>query len=430
MSKKSKKQKTQQILPPPAPEEQKIFSYTTNPNIKLVLNGGQSTLETATVPIEWHFSNELIAKRPQYIMICDHQGSLVELKNSTHYMFGVRHLFDVRTLVSYVQLQRAGRHHFVALVFYGDKKDALDRAHQYTKKDGSTYDKRLFVPSVLANNQDNDIYSCEMTTVEFEVPSQLFSERPKNKFGQAIWAWANRWFDTDPVDQCDYRRRRIFAFTLQPILFLIGRLIFGVAGTLYTTIGAGILWFIGWRPIPVFANIAASWKNEDFESDLNRYDQWRKCKSWNETEDKKSQFVPVWKVPAIIALDIVSVVFFITLVALLTISYGIIFIMILGAVGLCALLGTVLVKFFSNQDRRAERKERKQLQTAKKEEVGKTKEQMLDEKLMLFLKQNAELSLTPTRVQIGVVIRKVNPVTKFVLGYWATKAKVCKPFAK
>ncbi|MFH1899493.1 MAG: hypothetical protein ABIJ82_03470 [Patescibacteria group bacterium] len=428
MSKKSKKQKTQQILPPPAPEEQKVFSYTPNPNINLVLNGGQSTLDTATVPIEWHFSNELIAKRPQYIMICDHPDSLVELNNSTYYSFGVRHLFDVRTLVSYVQLHRAGRHCFIALVFYGDKKDALERAHKYTKKDNRYYNKSLYVHSVLINNQDNDVYSCEMTTVEFEVPPQLFSERPKSKFGQIIWAWVNRWCDTDPVDECAYRRRKIFAFTLQPILFLICRLLTGSVGTLYTAIGASILWFIGWRPIPVFANIAASWKSKGFKLELNRYCWWRVCKGWDETENGQDQYIPVSKVPAIITLDIIGAIVFITLVVWFVMNYGVIVIIMLGVVGLCALLGTILVKFFNSPDRRAKKKELKHLQAAKG--VGKTKEQMLDEKLIKFLKQNAELSLTPIRVRVGVVIRKVNPVTKFILSYWATKAKVCKPFAK
>ena len=416
-------------------EEEQVFEYHPNINIRVVLNGGQSTLDTATVPLQWHFSNDLIAKKPQFIVICDHLGSIENLSDSNYYSFGTRHIIEVKKLASYIQLHCSGRHHFVIMVFYGDKKDALERAHKYMKKDGSAYGKSLFVSSILKNNKDEDTYSCEMTIVEFDVPLGLFSERPKSKFGQAIWEWVNRWYSTDPIDQCDYRRRKIFAFTIQLILFLIGRAIAGLFITLYSIIGAAVLWFIGWKSISVLPNIVSAWKKIDkAESDLRKYGSCRMYQSYRDAPDKVSKFIPKWRVPIFLIFDVVCVVAFVNLIMSLTLDYGIVFLIILGALVLFVLLSTIAVNFFSTPERKARRLKRKESaveqQEVRKMRVEKNKVEIKEEKYINFLRQNTTLSLAPTKVDVAVVIKRVNPVTKFILGYWATKAKVCKPFAK
>lgn len=49
--------------------------------------------------------------------------------------------------------------------------------------------------------------------LEVKVPEALFSRKPLD------WNWVNWFFENDPKDQCAYRWRRVFAYTLQAPLF-------------------------------------------------------------------------------------------------------------------------------------------------------------------------------------------------------------------
>lgn len=60
-------------------------------------------------------------------------------------------------------------------------------------------------------------------SIRVEVPAECFAPEPPS------WekAWVNHFFKFAPWDQCDFRRRRLFAYTLQPILmffYLLPRL--------------------------------------------------------------------------------------------------------------------------------------------------------------------------------------------------------------
>jgi len=65
--------------------------------------------------------------------------------------------------------------------------------------------------------------------VEVGVPEALFAEKPRD------YDWVNMFFDmknNPPRDQCSFRRRRIFAYTLQPIFVLVIGLLLGGWGTI------------------------------------------------------------------------------------------------------------------------------------------------------------------------------------------------------
>ncbi len=66
--------------------------------------------------------------------------------------------------------------------------------------------------------------------VEVDVPEELFAKKPWD------WEWTNDYFDSLPSDQCAFRKRRLFAFTIQPIF----------VGVKYAFIGIGavVSWFL------------------------------------------------------------------------------------------------------------------------------------------------------------------------------------------
>lgn len=62
---------------------------------------------------------------------------------------------------------------------------------------------------VFSDAYENDIIA--ISSLEIDVPREVFAEEPPE------WEkkWVNRWYEERPRDQCEYRERRIFAYTLQ-----------------------------------------------------------------------------------------------------------------------------------------------------------------------------------------------------------------------
>ena len=406
--------------------------YIPNPDIKLVLNGGQEILDSATVPVEWHFSKELIAKKPQYIVVCDHEYDLDGLCKATNTCYGYRYDFAVKDLVGYIQMHKAGRHHFVAVVFCGDEDRAKKSVRNFLKKSSSSvYEVSISYNEVEERTFWNDT---AVTAVEFEVPAELFAKKPETAFSRFVWSWANRWKDSEPVDQCEYRKRKIRAFTLQPPLFLIGRLIAGIFETLYTLIGAFLLLFIGYRPIPIWKNVWYAWSDPTgkFKGNLfmsEGYKRWRAWEikdNWAETPTKN---IPVWAVPAFAIFEIGAVIFLFWLISSIS-SMNLLSIFV--AIGIVILIGLAILAISTYVSRRkSEEWERKLKEKAARAEKAECERETARENAYLaFLRMNAALDRVPNRVDVRSVMRKVGTVTRFQLGFWALKARACRPYAK
>ncbi len=387
-------------------------TFTPNPNIKLVLNGGKTTLDSATVPVEWHFSDELIAKKPRYIVICDHEMPIEKLKDKISYCGGYRTAFSVRDLAGYIQIHKPGSHHFIAIVFYdyndGKGLSGLSRARQWISGKNGQYDYGIFYDCLKDDSMAT--WNAEVTAVEFEVPKELFAEKSETWFGTLTWKWVNRWFSHAPVDQCEYRKRKVFAFTAQPFLLFIGRLIAGIFCTFYSLVGALCLLFIGFQPSNIFKNLLHSWWNLNlFDLDLRNTNEWGYKNDWRKwtRKDRSRRKIPLFAVPA---LDVVALGAMAGLI-FLVVHHTMMFLFL----SLIAIYASVVAKIYSNVVKSRE----------KKEEV---KKEIMDFHLE-YLKKNAGMSSVPASVDIRSIIPKVDNRTKLHLSFWAMKAKVCKPFA-
>ncbi|MEK7565239.1 MAG: hypothetical protein AAB501_03320 [Patescibacteria group bacterium] len=133
--------------------------------------------------------------------------------------------------------------------------------NNYSRSISWTHLEEGIIPSLL------DGVVIAATVVDFVVPEQLFAEKPRNRFENAIWSWVNLWFDGEPNDECDYRRRKIFAFTLQPIIFL-------VASAIYASIvflGSLAVFFCGYRPKNILQEVWLALKLDRSEFDMCEY---------------------------------------------------------------------------------------------------------------------------------------------------------------
>lgn len=235
-------------------------------DLKVVLNGGSLVMESATIPFRWFFSEWAIKKQPTDLLIIDQNE-----RDFENWFRGERSIVEISRGSAFMQFSSPGRHRivFVALKGNGDKygefKDSL-----INRDTVSTYNTALSCAEIEAGdlsclrNFAYDAYAEIVATavVNIEVPGEFFAEKPESAFSQLVWDWANRWFEVGPRDECAYRKRLIWAFTLQPPLFLIGHMLkylWALLVTAYLPLARIGAFYFGWRPEPLLAGVRTAW---------------------------------------------------------------------------------------------------------------------------------------------------------------------------
>lgn len=417
--------------------------------IRLVINGGIDSLDSATVPIEWFFSDELIAERPQYIVICDHEMPLSRLEEERYYSYGRRYLVKVTEFVKYLQLFKAGMHHLVFMVFCGDEDRALRQARQYVANHGDRwYDNQIYFSDVMSGWFHNE--GAYVVHVEFNVPQGLLAEKPTSGFSKWVWDWTNRWFKLGPADECAYRKRLISAFTIQPPLFLIGRFFAGITITIFSLVAWVGFALIGWKPKSAFTNIKNGWielgevQGKMIADELG----WRQLTLREYDHDQmkwiEAKYSPVWCVPIFLALEIYSVLVLYKLFHWYPIqmmdTLGIILTLVCMVLVVFLLLKLVNLgeRLFSTRsfDEKFDKAESRFLAWQRNRRIKRENALIDMEKAATkqYFSQLATISLDTTpvhaKVDIDAVKKKVSAPISLKLSFWATKAKVCKPFSR
>lgn len=424
---------------------------TPNPNIRLVVNGGSTVLDSATIPVEWHLSDELISKNPKYVVICDHETTLDYLKEQRGTSGGNRYFCKVTDLVKYLQLFTSGKHHLIIMVFCG--LNAEKDAQEYLKrnKDSAGWREMVWYTDIERKSS----YEKETTFFEFEVPNELFAQKPQTGIGKFIWNWVNGWYKNKPIDECEYRKRKIFAFTIKPPIMLAGWIMSSFFGILYTLIGSFFLFFIGNRPANPWKNIkSALTMNADREFDLDlRYFQFRSSywRLWKR-DVEHSRYIPHLFVPFIFCIwaPIVGKILYSLIYNIINnppsislpsssvlsgLLIGILIITLLSFVISRIIKYIYDPKYVMRRKTKKREKERKQedekeLKEEKKAQLERQKEKEAKERVATFLKTNASFNSVPAKVDIQRVIPVVDRTTRFTIRFWNLKAKVCKPFAR
>lgn len=407
--------------------------------IFLNVNGGSGMLDNATVPIEWKFSPALVAEEPQYIVVVDHEFPIVELSSRTNQNYSSARRHDpiaVTDFAKYVQLRKSGHHHLIVVVFCGTPKQALDNARAFVSGDPDCY-RHTITPEQIKNGYLGGRWNAYLYTFPIDVPDELLSHAPTEGWEKVVWDWSNRWYDTRPIDDCDFRKRRLKAFTLQPLPFLIGRLSYGLLMTLYTLLGSILLVFFGWKPINPFKNILWSWVNYP-KSKMNILMNKKWC-DWSAEDALHTNIIPPWYIPATYAVLLIAgrglrrfwhqnpagVLTVVGIVILSALLIGCLFAIEKFAKSPTAKsLGKKLRAFFkrSYRDFRERRKMNKENREQQRRE-------------QYFARLNpiiapAGTSTAHEKVDIGAVIKRADPGTGARLIFWSVKSKSCKPYAR
>lgn len=247
--------------------------------MKIVLNGGSNVMDAATLPIQWFFSGKVIEKNPTHILIIDQTEKEVE-KDDGGYGTGRRFVRNVTDRVCFLQIFAPGKHRITAIALNFPARENREIAlfrKRLCEKDawgGYMIEINSSVVEFLCRSEEKPYYICYPTTgisatvAELEVPRELFASKGETAFGKRLFRWVNRWWPEEPHDECAYRARFLFAFTIQPILMLLGYTVqsigvaLGSAGILLARI---FVLLIGFRPVPFFQGVAQLWDSPNGE---------------------------------------------------------------------------------------------------------------------------------------------------------------------
>lgn len=203
--------------------------------LKLIVDVKRGEVQSATVPVRW----------------CVDKATLDELKKMDvvePYLLLVtvfggremsRQLAPLSQLMDFVALRHSGINTIYATIVFPVNKQKSESGYDalwrmFLKRKGGTYDTDLvgsdgkFIKEIVCWRKNT--WNLEFAEVVVIVPGQFFAKEP------AKWErrWVNLWFEDDRVrDQCQFRRRRILAYTIQPLavlVWIIVRFLVGLGG--------------------------------------------------------------------------------------------------------------------------------------------------------------------------------------------------------
>ena len=401
--------------------------------IKLVFNGGNHILDSATVPIQWHFSKELIEENPKTLLIIDLPKEALEGHNRNNFRNkGERHLIEVKKRNDYIQFNSSGDH----IIFVVPMSVSLseDLQKRFLHKRDDVFSTDISIKDLLARDLSIERGPLAMQHFEVNIPEELFASRPKTALQKKIWKWVNLWFESEPKDQCHYRKRFMFAFTFQPILFLLKYLLLGVALVIYGLIHplASIVLSTIWILLQVVvAFVGYPISPSDFFKDLKRLWTWpifslfERDWAWDidngessfENIYRKCGDIKLWFAPwelfllAFILYDIFTITSIDSILCLV------------GAIVIFTLLRIFLPLL--SKDAEKEMKERR-----RKSKIEREIEE--EREYLEWMRKYLDLQTTPDKITLQNMEASYDGKAwhKGKIMFWAAKAKVCKPYTK
>lgn len=131
-----------------------------------------------------------------------------------------RYVVPLKDLMAYVEFKAPGKNRIWAFISFKDKKEArgyyLSRARGHYVTDVLTDDGQDW--GWIFSTQDDGKRRPDVNAepISVDVPAGVFAPEPSD----AEKAWVNHFFRDKCIDQCEFRRRRLFAYGVQPFIML------------------------------------------------------------------------------------------------------------------------------------------------------------------------------------------------------------------
>ncbi|MBI2473475.1 hypothetical protein HYV70_02910 [Candidatus Uhrbacteria bacterium] len=175
-------------------------------------------IQSGTVALSWCVEKELLEKLAQAKIIDPQLVIVIAPKGDAYRSYReTRVVVSLKDLMTFVSFHRSGEHNIFAFVAHSREPKKL-RNFVY-EREGGDYHSHILDwegESIRMNVLGEPV--CGHTVLTVDVPAECFAKEPP------AWEkpWVNWLLPGRAEDQCGYRKRRMFAYTLQvPLAVLI-----------------------------------------------------------------------------------------------------------------------------------------------------------------------------------------------------------------
>lgn len=200
-----------------------------------------------------------------------------------------RQLVPLKQGLFYLQFQSSGEF-LVQATIVAHKPNKYSQLHSTFVIDGRYYIflDRLSGELIVSHdiNYDKSYAVFGEDSFNCEVTAEFFAKEPPNW----VKTWVNLFYDKNPIDQCQFRKRIPFAFTAQPIILMLWlpltlllRLLLAFTATLlgYRGINYTAIWQIREKYFFEVWDDVRSWKNTIFLSKEYQGEYHYKARLWS-----------------------------------------------------------------------------------------------------------------------------------------------------
>jgi hypothetical protein len=246
---------------------------TGDEHLRLVLNGGNTEMNSAIIPIQWFFSEEAGEMGPTHIIIADYKG--VD-KDRISGCKGIRYICEVKDTLKNIEFFSPGDHtlYFMAVRSRHKNKKGLRSEIQDNLSGYTGFGGRVVYHNHLTFDENKDFLSVSehyaafsswaweyvaSNTVQVSVPKEFFAERSKNPIVEAIWNFTNGSLRGGVIDQCHARKRFLTVLPLKILTVLPLRIFFGLVSAIITLLYSILSVFFAWRPFIDYSDLKNVW---------------------------------------------------------------------------------------------------------------------------------------------------------------------------
>lgn len=226
----------------------------------LQLQIADANISGGSVAVSWCLDHEVLNALAEQGLADPQVIVVVAPTKNYHLSKESRKVVPLKDLMTYIECRASGKNKIYGLISLRKAKEA--REHYLAKEDGAyrnnvlDYDGETYSSRLLGQEEREDIekgtYKFLSPPLEIEVPRAAFAPEP------SAWekAWVNHMFRQKVVDQCDFRRRRLFAYLVQPWIMLFQVLVRSLILLAGLLTGAR-----KWSPKYVFHLLTYGWKD-------------------------------------------------------------------------------------------------------------------------------------------------------------------------
>ena len=176
--------------------------------LELIIGDGSAEMHNASLPIRWCLDQNTISALKDR-GVHDPHILLVVLGHGHYGRNEKRYLIPLGEMMTYISFYCPGVNKvYGSIVSSTNNRGGKELRDFFLTRTNLSYDT-----DVIYSDGTMIPYRCFCSTMQkVVIPQELFANPPE-------WErkWVNLWFRSRPIDECDYRRRRVFAYTVQPI---------------------------------------------------------------------------------------------------------------------------------------------------------------------------------------------------------------------